>query len=237
MSTAKCADRQLAGCRSATGLRWPTVVDLVGDATPGLRERKKQRTRETLINAAVQLCLEQGYESTTVEQIAAIADVSPRTFSRYFATKDAVMMTLLEDLVDAVAVELATVPADVPVLEALRFAHVTVLGKVRSGAVAGLSTDSIVLMLKIVNSTPALKVAATALGPHPTAVALAKRLGVDLTDRKLQLVLAIWSAIIVTACGDLVESVDGVELGPELMVDRINAAFGEFRVMTAELPR
>jgi AcrR family transcriptional regulator len=214
-----------------------TVVDLVGDATPGLRERKKQRTRVTLIDAAVKLCLEQGYDNTTVEQIAAIADVSPRTFSRYFATKDAVMMTLLEDLVDAVAVELVTVPPDVPVLEALRYSHVTVLGKVRSGGVPGLTPASIALMLRIVNSTPALKIAATGLGPHPTALALADRLGVELGDRKLQLVLALWSAIIVTACGDLVENVDGVELGPELMVERINAAFDEFTVLTASLPR
>lgn len=237
MSTAKCADRQLAESGCCVGLRLPTVVDLLGDATPGLRERKKQRTRATLIDAAVQLCLEQGYDKTTVEQIAAIADVSPRTFSRYFATKDAVMMTLLEDLVGAVAVELAGVPADVPVLEALRCAHVTVLGRVRSGAVPGVTPDSIALMLKIVNSTPALKVAATELGPHPTAVALAERLGVDVADRKLRLVLALWSAIIVTACGDLVDNVDGVELGPELMIGRINKAFDEFSAMTAELPR
>ncbi len=214
-----------------------TVVDLLGDATPGLRERKKQRTRATLIEAAVRLCLEQGYDNTTVEQIAAIADVSPRTFSRYFATKDAVVMTLLEDLVDAVAVELANVPKDVPVLEALRYAHVTVLRNVRSGDVPGVTTDRIVLMLRIVNSTPALRIAATEFRPQATTDALAERLGVDPGDRRMHLVLAVWSAIIVTACGDLVGGVDGVELGPELMVDRIDTAFGEFIAMTAELPR
>jgi AcrR family transcriptional regulator len=214
-----------------------TVVDLLGDATPGLRERKKQRTRATLIEAAVRLCLEQGYDNTTVEQIAAIADVSPRTFSRYFATKDAVVMTLLEDLVDAVAVELARVAYDVPVLEAMRYAHVTVLNRVRSGQVPGLTADRIKLMLRIVNSTPGLKMAATEFRPHPTTLALAARLGVDPADRKLHLVLAVWSAIIVTACGDLVVDADGVELGPELMVERIDAAFDQFATMTAELPR
>ncbi len=213
------------------------MVDLIGDATPGLRERKKQRTRATLIEAAVRLCLEQGYDNTTVEQIAAIADVSPRTFSRYFATKDAVVMTLLEDLVEAVAAELAMVPHDVPVLEAMRYAHVTALSRVRTGGVPGLTPDRVVLMLRIVNSTPRLKIAATEFRPHATTVALAERLGVDLSDRKLHLVLAVWSAIIVTACGDLVDSVDGIELGPELMVERIGVAFDQFTSMTTDLPR
>lgn len=204
---------------------------------PGLRERKKQRTRATLIEAAVQLCLTQGYERTTVEQISAVAEVSPRTFSRYFATKDAVIMTLLEDLVEGVAVELADIPFTVPVFEALHRAHVCVLRDVSQGGLAGLTAERIVLMLRIINSTPALKAAATDFRPMPTVHALAERMGTGIDDRRVWMVMSVWSAIIVTACGDLVVDREGVQLGPELMVERLDGMFADFTELTASLTR
>ena len=79
----------------------------------GLRERKKQRTRATLIDAAVDLCDRQGFDRTTVDQIAAIADVSPRTFSRYFATKDAIALALIDEVLEKTG--LTEVPVDTPI--------------------------------------------------------------------------------------------------------------------------
>jgi AcrR family transcriptional regulator len=76
--------------------------------SPGLRELKKQKTRWAIQEHALRLIAQQGYDATTIEQIAAAAEISPSTFFRYFKTKEDV---IIEDEYDPMLVELfALVP-------------------------------------------------------------------------------------------------------------------------------
>jgi AcrR family transcriptional regulator len=61
------------------------------DQIPGLRERKKARLRQQIIDTAVRLFRKQGYENTRIDDIVQILEISQPTFFRYFPTKDAVL--------------------------------------------------------------------------------------------------------------------------------------------------
>jgi AcrR family transcriptional regulator len=86
---------------------------------PGRRDRKKQQTRVALMNAAVRLVDERGLDRVTVEDISEAADVSPRTFFNYFATKDdAILGDPLDNSAD-LRERLLAVPAGMPLLPAM----------------------------------------------------------------------------------------------------------------------
>ncbi|MFF4174458.1 TetR/AcrR family transcriptional regulator [Streptomyces sp. NPDC001750] len=85
---------------------------------PGLRERKKLKTRTAIRRAAYRLIAEQGYETTTIEQIAEAAEVSPSTVCRYFATKEDIVLT--DAYGPVLEAGLRERPAGEPPLESLR---------------------------------------------------------------------------------------------------------------------
>ncbi|MCM3302427.1 TetR/AcrR family transcriptional regulator [Streptomyces pseudogriseolus] len=87
--------------------------------SPGLRERKKIRTREAIRSAAYALIEQQGYDSTTVEQIAERAEVSPSTVFRYFPTKEDIVVT--DEYDEPLLAELAARPAGEPWTDSVRY--------------------------------------------------------------------------------------------------------------------
>src|SRR4051794_20100124 len=87
---------------------------------PGLRERTKRAMRAEIATTAITLFLAHGFEATTIHDVVAATGVSRRTFFRYFATKEDVVLGYLADLGDQLCAALAARPPEEPVWEALR---------------------------------------------------------------------------------------------------------------------
>ena len=94
------------------------------DRVQARRGRPPSTSRRELRLIALRLFAEQGFENTTIEQVAAEAGVSERTFFRYFTTKASVLWTEFETEVETIRASLAAVPDDVPLMDAIRGAVV-----------------------------------------------------------------------------------------------------------------
>ncbi|MFE5943814.1 TetR/AcrR family transcriptional regulator [Streptomyces sp. NPDC056480] len=125
-------------------------------ATPGLRERKKERTRQALSDAAVALFLERGFDAVSVAEVAAAAEVSKPTLFRYFPAKEDLVLHRFADHEDESArVVTAGRRAGTAPLDALS-AHL-LDGLARRDPVTGLCDHpSVLAYLRLLYGTPAL---------------------------------------------------------------------------------
>jgi AcrR family transcriptional regulator len=160
-----------------------------------LRERKKDRTRRTLQAEALRLFTAKGFQATTIEEIAAAAEVAPRTFFRYFSSKEEVVFWFEHQ--PMLAGHVAARPADEPAVDALR-----------RGLVGGLASfyeqdrERLLERSKLACRTPALQPrwrqqqADLAAG---MALILAHRLGVHADDLEVRAMAAAVAAALFVA--------------------------------------
>ena len=84
---------------------------------PGLRARKKERTRETIARVALELFARDGFAATTLAAIAEAADVSPRTVSTYFPSKEGIVFAVYADAIQRLREHLAARGAGASVID------------------------------------------------------------------------------------------------------------------------
>jgi AcrR family transcriptional regulator len=90
------------------------------DDSTGLRERKKAKTRAAIVDAAYRLFEERGFQATTVADIAADAEIAPRTFFAYFRSKEDVVYCDFDERYASLAAHLHERPAGETAIDALR---------------------------------------------------------------------------------------------------------------------
>jgi AcrR family transcriptional regulator len=115
-----------------------------------LRERKKAATRATLQEQAMRLFLEKGFDATTVEEIAAAANVSHMTFFRYFPTKEDAVMA--DEYDPFIAGAIAARPAEEPAITRVRTALRASIQRIGPE-----ERDFVLTRARLILGTPALR--------------------------------------------------------------------------------
>lgn len=165
--------------------------------TTGLRERKKARTREAIMAAAFDLFDRHGFAATTVGQIADAAQVSPRTFFRYFPAKDDVVFDGFDDALGLWADALRSAPAGTSLGEAMRRATLAVVHL--------MTAEDAARRLALIGAEPPLVRRMAEFDRHAqrrSAEVIAERLGVDAeTDPGPRVIAAAAMAAVWTTTG------------------------------------
>lgn len=147
---------------------------------PGLRERRKLQTRDALASAAARLALERGLDRLRVEDIAAAANVSTRTFNNYFDSKYAALTARYVERMRHAAFALEERPRGEPLWEAIIEALLEQWGS--SGRGHTPPDRETIAELRLIYGAPALQgdILASALAKdHPFTAAVAARVGAD----------------------------------------------------------
>ncbi|MFG2571607.1 TetR family transcriptional regulator [Streptomyces sp. NPDC048481] len=162
-----------------------------------LRERKKRRTRDALLRAAAELFTSQGYEGTTVDEIAEAVDVSQRTFFRYFAGKDEAALGLVEMTVARFVEAVRDRPPGEAPMRALRGAVVEGWYAINEVVESVVPVELYLRMYRVIEETPVLLAAhlrRSAEIEEDLARVIAEREGLDVdADPRPRLAVAVFS--------------------------------------------
>jgi AcrR family transcriptional regulator len=115
----------------------------------GRREQKREDTRRRLMREGQRLFAEQGFDRTSVDEIAAAAGVSRRTFFHYFGSKEDVVLSRHDDFERALVEAIRTAPPEAPLLQ--------VAGQAVIAALGTFDPDEVALLERLKRDTPALR--------------------------------------------------------------------------------
>jgi AcrR family transcriptional regulator len=157
--------------------------------TVSLRERKKLRTRQALVDTALRRFTDPGFDATTLDDLCGEVEVSKRTFFRYFTSKEDVAMAPTQDLWTAFLVELeASVPAGGTLLELLQEALLAALGAMPEDGWA----ERVEVSCRLADATPSMRAHGLQFCDRTTRTAIAllrERFGFAEHDLRVRLAI------------------------------------------------
>lgn len=145
----------------------------------GIRARKKQQTRRTIERVALNLFEEQGFDGTTIDEIAAAADIAPRTFFHYFPSKEDVVLADFATRMERIVAVLKVSAGDQGPWAALRGAFLTVAADYE------IQQEQLLRRFRIIRATPSVNARSLflqATWENAIAEAVSEWLGVDATE-------------------------------------------------------
>ncbi|MFJ7238804.1 TetR/AcrR family transcriptional regulator [Streptomyces olivaceus] len=181
------------------------------DAELTLRERTRRAVRGEIADAAMSLFLAQGFEATTIEEIASAAGISRRSYFRYFATKDEALAEALASVGQEIARTLAERPEEEAPWDALRLAFAPLVEQ----ASAGLNAEA---LARLMLERPSFQQGKDAAWLAEIASVLQERLSADEGALRARALAAAAIACLHTAQEQWLEPGDSRDLGPLLTI-------------------
>jgi AcrR family transcriptional regulator len=176
-----------------------TDVRRAAEQSTGLRERKKRRTRDALLHAALDLFTTQGYDETTVDEIVDAVEVSQRTFFRHFASKEETVFAVQEMVESRFLSELRQRPAAEAPFEAMRSAVLCAWNSIGEAIEETVTVELHMRTYRMIESTPCLLAAHLRRSidlETEIAEAIAGREGLDIrTDPRPRVAVAAFSGV------------------------------------------
>jgi AcrR family transcriptional regulator len=173
-------------------------------AKVSLRDRRTAATRQRILDAAFALFVDQGFDATTIDEIAERADVAPRTFFRYFATKEALLFHEFEQRLAEVHDRITRRPTGEPPGATFVGVLCEMVDEVES------TPEERALLVRLMSERPALlthqRVTLAEQGERQVTGALAERAGLPPDDLGLRAMVAAVSACFDIALRDWIEA-------------------------------
>jgi AcrR family transcriptional regulator len=185
--------------------------------------------RDAIVDNALELFTNQGYNATTLADIASASDLQPDIVAAAFPAKVSFIFTVVDDMFAAVFEELAKIPQTEELVDALRAAHQNAVERIIAGE-GPVPLIRMHRMGRVIATNPAVAQSVSVHRKQVLAHGLADRRGVDHDDPQIKKAVTVWSAIMASTHAAAAHDEDEPDrFATNLTIQRLNRTFNLVR--------